>query len=143
MRFCVFDTHIKLLQLHKKFRSRRRFYNLLFYFGPIMKYIDGPDIPKLLGRGGVLRCVAGELSQHLISSFKYLGPHFHSLTAGLGIVNMSMHGNNGESLHSLELRMHLFFFHTRKHHRLLKASRFQHGNDENSFDGSKLNTDSI
>jgi hypothetical protein len=22
--------------------------------------------------------VAGELSQHLISSFKYLGPHFHS-----------------------------------------------------------------
>ncbi len=59
-----------------------------------------------------LETVAGELSQHLISSFKYLGPHFHSLTAGLGIVNMSMHGNNGESL---ELRMHLFFFHTRKH----------------------------
>jgi hypothetical protein len=83
--------------------------------------------------------VSGELSQHLISSFKYLGPHFHSFTADLGIVNMSMHGNNGESF---ELRMHLFFFHTRKHHRLLKASRFQHGNDETPIDGSRLNTDS-
>jgi hypothetical protein len=84
--------------------------------------------------------VADELSQHLISSFKYLDPHFHSQTTGLSIVNMNMHRNNGEPL---ELRIIFILLRIRKHHRPLKASSFQHGNDETPFDGSKLNTDSI
>ncbi len=71
---------------------------------------------------------------------KYLGPHFHCLTAELGIVNMSMRGNNGQSF---ELRMHLFFFYTRKHYRLLKASRSQAWQRwDPPIDGSRLNTDS-
>jgi hypothetical protein len=46
--------------------------------------------------------VADEPSQHLISSFKYLDPHFHSQTTCPSIVNMNMHRNNGEPL---ELRI--------------------------------------
>jgi hypothetical protein len=50
--------------------------------------------------------VADELSQHLISSFKYLDPHFHSQTIGPSIVYMNTHRNNGKPL---ELRMHILF----------------------------------
>ncbi len=53
----------------------------------------------------ILGAVADEPSQHLISSFKYLDPHFHSQTICLSIVNMNMHRNNGKPL---ELRMHIY-----------------------------------
>jgi hypothetical protein len=69
----------------------------------------------------IIVSVADELSQHLISSFKYLDPHFHSQTTGLSIVNMNIPRNNGEPL---ELRIIFILFHIRKHHRPLKAFSF-------------------
>ena len=82
-------------------------------------------------------CVADKLSQHLISSFKYLDPHFHSQTTGLSIVNMNIPRNNGEPL---ELRI----IYSPSHSQTSQAPQsFHMVTLRPHFDGSKLNTDSI